>query len=91
MTRDPDPRNELGSLPAEYERRCAEAGVVFARLCDSPEQDTPFLLTALRPLSALACEMLVDANNRLAAGGARLPVEPAHGELSHSGILLLQK
>lgn len=30
--RDSDARNELGSLPPEMAARCAEAGVVFARL-----------------------------------------------------------
>jgi len=72
--RDPDPRNQLGSLPPEAEARCAEWGAVFAVLCSMPEQDTPFLVSSTRPLSVIACEALPAADRVLARSGARLAV-----------------
>lgn len=81
--RDPDPRNELGSLPPEAKARCAEWGAVFAVLCSMPEQDTPFLVTSTRPLSVIACEALPAADRALARSGARLAVVQVSDSVLH--------
>ena len=56
-----------------------------------PGQARPLRVWAMREPDALACEALTEADRLLSAGGARLAVEPAHNELTHSGILLAQK
>ena len=86
--RDGDPRNQLGLLPAEYEARCADGGVVFACLRTAPGQDTPFLVTAARPLAAVACEALPAAGALLALREpvrepVRARVEPTGANVAH--------
>lgn len=80
-----DPRNQLGTLPPEWEARCAGAHAVFACLRFVPGQDAPFVVTALRPLEIIACEALPAADALLARDGMRLAVKlPACGALAHT-------
>jgi len=82
--RDVDQRNELGSLPAEYAARCAEGGVVFACLRTVAGQERPFLVTAMRPLAAIACEALPAAGALLALREpVRARVEPVGADIAH--------
>jgi hypothetical protein len=64
-----EPRNQLGSLSPEHEARCASAGIVFAVLHHVAGQDTPFLVTALRPLAAIAADALPAADALLVRNG----------------------
>lgn len=74
MTRDPDPRNELGKLAPENEQRCTDSGVVFARQRAVADWRRPLLITSVVPLATVACDGLCEAHQRLAAEGARLAV-----------------
>lgn len=56
-------------------RRTEGPAVVARRTI--PCQPAPFLVTALRPLSVVACEALPAAEQLLARSGARLPVDAA--------------
>lgn len=73
--RDPDGRNQLGSLPPKQEARCADGSAVFACLRSIAGQDAPFLVTATRPLAVVACEALPAADALLVRGGSLLAVQ----------------